>query len=619
MELMRRLLFIVLFVCTISFPAFASNCTNTMTCPADCPGAAGSLSFSPIANTAYTSPLGTSIPSTDCIFSIPYDSAGTPCPGAGGLVFNPGNCITAAFKPHGYAASSLFWIVCWHGGGGFGGLAEACFGGGNDTIAPIELVQRYLDTPNPVGGKGIGVVLVSYPISTSPGTATFPAQFRAVACSISWMMAGKLGATPSILGYYGPSWGGTLSFWAGNVPTSAYGASLTCLNPDRRPQQSRTVSAWPPMVWMQPAASSLWENGSYTDNGATAHEAMEDALNCSSLQTCYANDVSLNATPYLQINSGNLTQIESNAQMFQFGATDTLVQPYWSGNTGGQFVDPMQRYWALGIAPLTVVYPNCGHECDLGNVGTGTMRDALNFLLNTPTILTGGVTPVYSSATTIQPGSWISIFGINLASGTAIWNGDFPANLGGTTVTIDGKPAFLWFVSPQQINLQAPDDSNFKPVQVSVNTPSGTAISTTTLGAVSPSFLLLADGKHVTGIVPTPGQPGNSGNGYDIAGPARPVKAGEILVLYGVGFGPTKEVVPAGEAYQSATPTTNSVQVIIGGVTVPQVNVQFSGLVGAGLYQINVLIPENLGTGDKSIVASIGGVQTQSNVLVSLQ
>ena len=295
------------------------------------------------------------------------------------------------------------------------------------------------------------------------------------------------------------------------------------------------------MVWMQPDGSSLWENGPSDDNGATAHTALEDALNCNSQPTCYANDVSLKATPYLQINGGNLSQINSNAQMFQFGATDTLVEPYWAGNTGGQLVYPLEKYQALGIAPVSVVYPNCGHECDLGKVGTGTMSDAFHFLLNTPTVLTGGIGPVYSSAATIQPGSWVSIYGINLAAGTTIWNGDFPTSLGGTSVTIDGKPAYLWVVSPKQINLQAPDDTATGTVPVVVNTPNGKATSTTTLGIFGPSFLLQADDKHVTAIVMTPGLPGNSGAGYDVIGPSRPVKAGETMVLYGVGFGPTKD------------------------------------------------------------------------------
>jgi uncharacterized protein (TIGR03437 family) len=60
-------------------------------------------------------------------------------------------------------------------------------------------------------------------------------------------------------------------------------------------------------------------------------------------------------------------------------------------------------------------------------------------------INSGGVVPLYSTVNTVQPGSWISIFGNNLAAGIATWNGDFPTSLNGTSVSINGKPAYLWF------------------------------------------------------------------------------------------------------------------------------------------------------------------------------
>jgi len=64
-----------------------------------------------------------------------------------------------------------------------------------------------------------------------------------------------------------------------------------------------------------------------------------------------------------------------------------------------------------------------------------------------PSITSGGIVPVFSTANTIQPGSWVSLYGSNLASQTSLWKGDFPTNLGGVSVTIDNKPAYLWFVA----------------------------------------------------------------------------------------------------------------------------------------------------------------------------
>jgi uncharacterized protein (TIGR03437 family) len=45
----------------------------------------------------------------------------------------------------------------------------------------------------------------------------------------------------------------------------------------------------------------------------------------------------------------------------------------------------------------------------------------------------------------------------------------------------------------------------------------------------------------------------------------------------------------------------------------------FAGLSSAGLYQINLAVPDGLGSGDVTLVATVGGMQTQSGVLISLQ
>ena len=241
-----------------------------------------------------------------------------------------------------------------------------------------------------------------------------------------------------------------------------------------------------------------------------------------------------------------------------------------------------------------------------------------------PAISHGGVVPVYSPVSTVQPGSWVSIYGTNLASQTTLWKGDFPMSLGGTSVTVDNKPAFLWYVSPTQINLQAPDDTAAGPVNVVVSTASGTATSTVMLAAYGPSFSLLGDGKHVAAEIPTPNGTGAYDGGlYDLVGPSntfsystRPVKAGETLVLYGVGFGPTTPHLPAGQAFTGAAPTTSPVTVTIGGV--PAV-AAWAGITEAGLYQINLTVPAGIASGDQALVATVGGVRTPAGPVVSVQ
>jgi uncharacterized protein (TIGR03437 family) len=252
-------------------------------------------------------------------------------------------------------------------------------------------------------------------------------------------------------------------------------------------------------------------------------------------------------------------------------------------------------------------------------------NNRIRLLTPSTSITSGGIVPIYSSSNTIQPGSWVSIYGANLANTTATWNGDFPTSLAGTSVTINNKPAYLWFVSPGQVNLQAPDDTPAGTVNVTVTSPSGTATSTVTLALLSPSFSLL-DGKHVAGIIlRTDGSGAYGGGAYDILGPTGTslgyktvaAKAGDTIELFGVGFGPTNPTVPSGKPYSGAAPTTIPVSLSIAGNTVLPA---FSGITSAGLYQINVVqLPAGLGPGDMPLVATVAGVQTQTGVVISLQ
>ncbi len=240
-----------------------------------------------------------------------------------------------------------------------------------------------------------------------------------------------------------------------------------------------------------------------------------------------------------------------------------------------------------------------------------------------PVISAGGVVPLYGSASVIQPGEWVSIYGGNLAIGITVWKGDFPTTLGGTTVTINGKAAFLSLVSPGQINLQAPDDTATGSVAVVVTTAKGVARTSVTLSPYSPSFMLL-DRTHVNGIILRKDGSGAYGGGtYDILGPTgncfgyRTVgaKPGDIVEVYGTGFGPTTPTVKAGTVFSGVAPINSPLSLSLNNIPVQP---SFAGLSGAGLYQINLVIPAGLGQGDISVSASIGGLKTQKSLMFSL-
>jgi uncharacterized protein (TIGR03437 family) len=292
----------------------------------------------------------------------------------------------------------------------------------------------------------------------------------------------------------------------------------------------------------------------------------------------------------------------------------------------GLAVDALGNIYVAGYTTDTTLPTTPGaFQPALKNPGTGNSYDGFiaKFSL-APSITPNGIVPNDSSAQAIEAGEWVSIYGVNLAGASATWTGNFPTSLGGTSVTIDGKQAYLWYVSPTQINLQVPDDAATGPVTVVVTTPNGTASSTVTLAQFAPSFNLL-DAKHVAGIILRSNGSGAYGGGtYDIIGPTGSAlgyatvaaKAGDSVELFGVGFGPTSPHVAPGAIFSGSAPTTNAVSLRINNVSV---NPSFAGLSGAGLYQINFTIPAGLGTGDIALVASVGGASTQPSVVISLQ
>src|ERR1035441_5045355 len=70
-------------------------------------------------------------------------------------------------------------------------------------------------------------------------------------------------------------------------------------------------------------------------------------------------------------------------------------------------------------------------------------------------------------------------------------NGNLPTALDGVSVTIDGQPAFVYYISATQINVQAPSDSAVGAVNVVVdNNGNISAPATAQLQAAAPAFFM---------------------------------------------------------------------------------------------------------------------------------
>jgi len=335
---------------------------------------------------------------------------------------------------------------------------------------------------------------------------------------------------------------------------------------------------------------------------------------------------------------GNHTAHAGNAFLAELNPGGALAYSTYLGGSGNPFygdkasgvaVDGTGNPYIAGSASSTDFPVTAGAFQTTNrntNAGTNAFMAKLDMSANppAPSITPGGIVPLDSPVGTIQPGAWVSIYGANLARTVATWNENFPQSLGGTSVTINGRAAYLSYVGPGQINLQAPDDTATGSVSVVVTTAGGSATASVTLAQFAPSFFLF-DSKHVAGVILRSDGSGAYGGGtYDIIGPTGTslgyptvaAKAGDILELFGTGFGPTNSVVEAGHAFSGAAATTNAVNLRINNVSVIPM---WAGLSGAGLDQINLTVPAGLGSGDVPLVATVGGVQTPPYVVISLQ
>ena len=218
--------------------------------------------------------------------------------------------------------------------------------------------------------------------------------------------------------------------------------------------------------------------------------------------------------------------------------------------------------------------------------------------INANGVITAGS---FGASTTVAPGSWIEIYGTNLAGGTRTWGAaDFnganaPTSLDSTSVTVGGQSAFVAYISPGQVNVQVPSNVAAGTQPLILKTAAGaTAAYDLTIGAApglyAPAILNMS-GKQYVGALFANGAwalPSGAVSGLT----SHPASPGQVIILYGVGFGTVTPAVPAGQLVPDSEQTALAapVQVLFG--TTPA-TLQYQGLTPGlvGLYQFNVVVP----------------------------
>ena len=235
----------------------------------------------------------------------------------------------------------------------------------------------------------------------------------------------------------------------------------------------------------------------------------------------------------------------------------------------------------------------------------------------TPTPVTAAAVNAASyEGSFVSPGGYISIFGAEMA-GAAIPSSTvpLPTQVNGTQVLMGGVPLPLNYVAASQINAQVP-------FNLTVN-------SSQQLVVLRGSTVSVPQDVVVAAAQPAVYTKDQSGTGEGVIvdvnnvliGSGNPAKAGDTVVVYCNGLGAVTPPVPTGSAAPVAGPvsqTVNTLTATIGGVPA---RVDFAGLTPGfpGLYQVNMVVPPGVASGNQvPVILSIAG-QSSPPVTVAIQ
>jgi uncharacterized protein (TIGR03437 family) len=221
-----------------------------------------------------------------------------------------------------------------------------------------------------------------------------------------------------------------------------------------------------------------------------------------------------------------------------------------------------------------------------------------------PAIRLAAAMDAASYTASVSPGEIISIFGTNLAMARGKADAaPFPMQLSDVRVTVNGAAAPLYYVSPSQINAQIPYETTLGTAQVQVSSTSGTASVNLRIARTAPAIFTTNSQGTGAGAI----QHGLTGALVADTNPATP---GEIVSVYCTGLGAVTLGIATGAAAPVPPPQTIiPAQVSIAGAPA---RVTYSGLAPgfAGLYQVNVQIPEGTPAGSQNLQISSDGINS---------
>jgi uncharacterized protein (TIGR03437 family) len=239
-----------------------------------------------------------------------------------------------------------------------------------------------------------------------------------------------------------------------------------------------------------------------------------------------------------------------------------------------------------------------------------------------PNYTAAGIVNGASFTPGLAPNTIASIFGTNLSwdtqtlQGGDIAGGVMPTSLGNVEVYFEGWPAYLYYVSPTQINFLVPSSLLPGTFQFWVDRQGtrGPIVTIALQGAAPAMFQISAS----TVVATHPD--------YSVVTPDAPATAGEVVTLWSTGLGNTIPeledgvLAPLPPAPLQWISQLNQFAVWINGAALDPSAVLFAGVAPgyAGLYQVDVRLPDPL-PANPQIQLALAGAPSPAGLILPAQ
>ncbi|HWC97142.1 MAG TPA: protease pro-enzyme activation domain-containing protein [Candidatus Sulfopaludibacter sp.] len=210
-------------------------------------------------------------------------------------------------------------------------------------------------------------------------------------------------------------------------------------------------------------------------------------------------------------------------------------------------------------------------------------------------ITIAGISNAASGQQVFAPGMIMSIYGTQLGNfvqpfGTV----PLPQYLAGFEAWVNGVPAPLYYVSPNQVNIQIPYETQPGKATLTVGNPYNNVDSFFQVNAAAPGIFTAADGSLV---------------------PFSTATRGQTITLYLTGDGQVSPSLSTGSAPSANTPLTRlpkpqqAASITVGGVAAP---ITFIGIPPGyvGVTQVNFTIPAGTPSGVQAVIVTIGSASS---------